>query len=58
MTTPIDRLRYACVVALVAMMLFGHVHWMPPVYSAWLFALLGFAIWRTRREGKDTAAAA
>jgi transglutaminase-like putative cysteine protease len=56
MTTPIDRLRYACVVALVAMMLFGHVHWMPPVYSAWLFALLGFAIWRTRREVRTAPA--
>lgn len=50
MTTALDRYRYAVIVALNVLMLLGHLHWLPTVYAAWLFALLGFSAWRARRQ--------
>lgn len=49
MSTPLDRARYQLVVALNALMLFGHVHWMPVSYAVWLFGLLALAAWFARR---------
>lgn len=50
MTTSLDRHRYGLVIVLVALMLLGHLHWLPPLYALWLFALLGFSAWRVRHE--------
>lgn len=49
-TLPLDRHRFGIVVLLLGLVVLGHVHWLPPAYAAWLFALLGFARWRARRE--------
>ena len=56
MTATLDRYRYAVVVALNALMLLGHVHWLPPAYATWLFALLGLSIWRARHEVRTAPA--
>lgn len=56
MTTPLDRHRYAVIVALVASMLLGHVHWLPPAYAIWLFVLLVFSAWRVRHEVRAASA--
>ncbi|MBL0030523.1 MAG: DUF3488 domain-containing transglutaminase family protein [Rhodanobacteraceae bacterium] len=50
MTAPVDRYRYGLVIGLNALMLGGHVHWMPSLYAGWLFALLFFAGWRARHQ--------
>ncbi|MBP7623183.1 MAG: DUF3488 domain-containing protein, partial [Xanthomonadales bacterium] len=50
MTAPVDRYRYGLVIGLNALMLGGHVHWMPSLYAGWLFALLLFAGWRARHQ--------
>lgn len=56
MTTPLDRFRYGLLIALTLLMFGGHLHWMPPLYSGWLFALLTFAGWRARRNVRATSA--
>jgi len=43
MNPAIDRGRYALVLALDALLLGGHVHWMPGLYALWLGLLLLFA---------------
>jgi transglutaminase-like putative cysteine protease len=49
-TPPLDRHRFRIVVILLGLVMLGHVHWLPPLYAAWLFAMLGFARWRAHRE--------
>ncbi len=50
MNPAIDRGRYALVLALDAMLLAGHVHWMPGAYALWLGLLLLFAAWLARHR--------
>lgn len=56
MTAPVDRYRYGLVIGLNALMLGGHVHWMPPLYAGWLFMLLLFAGWRARHQVRAASA--
>ncbi len=56
MNQPLDRGRYALVIALDAAMLLGHVHWMAPIYSLWLFTLLGLAAALARRRVRAASA--
>lgn len=56
MTDALDRHRYGVVIALTALMLLGHLHWLPPLYAAWLFALLGLSAWRARFQVKLASA--
>ncbi len=50
MNQAIDRGRYALVIALDALLLVGHVHWMPGTYALWLGLLLLFAAWLSRHR--------
>ena len=50
MTAPLDRFRYRLLIALIALMLGGHAHWMPPLYVGWLCAVLAVAGWRARHQ--------
>ena len=43
MNGTLDRGRYLLVVALNALMLLGHAHWMSTIYVSWLFALIVLA---------------
>ena len=56
MTAPLDRFRYRLLIALIALMLGGHAHWMPPLYVGWLCAVLAVAGWRARHQVRATDA--
>ena len=57
MNGTLDRGRYLLVVALNALMLLGHAHWMPPLYVTWLFGLIALAALLARRRVAATSAA-
>ena len=56
MSAPLDRGRYALVLALDALLLGGHLHWMPTPYAAWLGFLLLLAAWLARHQVRASGA--